>query len=301
MTDDGGGETITKIIRRLEGKVAVVTGGARGIGKACVKRLASEGATVVIADYNKDNGKKTTKEFEALDLKVTFQYVDVSSKKSVAKCMKATYEKYKRIDILVNNAAVFIFGHLGTPGTGKKIDKTDRNVTQKQWTEILNTNVVGYANCIEEVSKYMMKNKVPELYHSVNEGEGESKIHYGSRGAICNMASVSSFIAQPNFVPYNTSKAAIMAITRCTALDFVKNKIRVNGVCPGSVETMGTYTHSKNIGLSVAEGKKVFGEGIPMKRQAAPEEIASTVAFLVSDDSSYMTGSHIVVDGGLTM
>eukprot|EP00494_Astrolonche_serrata_P032112 UN32381 len=93
----------------------------------------------------------------------------------------------------------------------------------------------------------MKKNEIPSVFHAVDEGEGINKIHYGSRAAIVNISSISGYIAQPEFVPYNTSKSAIMGMSRCTALDFAKDKIRVNCVCPGSIETRGSYNHMKAI------------------------------------------------------
>merc|ERR1712183_675584 len=104
-------------------------------------------------------------------------------------------------------------------------------------------------------------------------GKGESKIEIGFRGSIVNIGSVSSYIAQSEFIPYNASKAAILSITRCTALDFAKYKIRINCICPGTIETIGSYEHMKKIKLNIEEGRKLFSECNPMKRQGAPSEV----------------------------
>ena len=140
-----------------------------------------------------------------------------------------------------------------------------------------------------------------QVKYDNDQGEGVNRIDAGSRGAIVNIASISSFIAQPEFVPYNCTKGAILQLSRCTAMDFAPDKIRVNTVCPGTIETPGSYNHMKLVGLDVEQGRKMFGDSCLLKRQAAPEEIANATLFLASDEASFMTGAHIVVDGGGTI
>jgi NAD(P)-dependent dehydrogenase (short-subunit alcohol dehydrogenase family) len=130
---------------------------------------------------------------------------------------------------------------------------------------------------------------------------GASTIRAQSRGSIVNICSVSSFIAQPEFVPYNCSKGALLQLTKCCAMDFAKINIRVNSISPGSVETEGSHNHMQLLGLSLEEGRKKFGESNLMRRQAAPEEIANGALFLASDASSFMTGANMVMDGGGTI
>jgi len=284
----------------LDGQGAVVTGGASGIGKSIVKKLAEEGAKVMIADFNKSLGESTAKEFQAEGLTVDFCHVDVSNEDQIKQCFSKAYKKFGNIRILVNNAAVFIFGHLGPEGTGSKT-KTDRKITTHDWDRILKTNVLGYARCMEQACIYMRKSEVEDVLYPQNHGEGRSVINAGSRGAIVNVASVSSYIAQPEFVPYNASKAAILSMTKCTAMDFAKYNIRVNCVCPGSIETKASYEHMKKINLSIEQGRKDFANSNEMKRQGAPEEIANVCYFLASDLSSFMTGAKVVVDGGGTI
>jgi|EP00945_MAST-04E_sp_MAST-4E-sp1_P004535 NAD(P)-dependent dehydrogenase (short-subunit alcohol dehydrogenase family) len=286
----------------LSGRVAVVTGGAIGIGRAVVLRLAKEGAKVVVADINSELGEETVQLVKAQNCEgdAIFQSTDVRSEDNVKVLMDFTVEKFGRLDILVNNAVKFVFGHLGEPGTGSKTG-TDKSVSEEEWLDILNVNVLGYARCMKHAIRHMKNNELTENIYENDQKQGKSIINAGSRGAICNVASVSSFIAQSEFVPYNTSKGAIAQLTRCSAMDQAKDKIRVNGICPGTVETPGSYGHMKCIGLGIEEGRKVFADSNLLKRQGAPEEIANGVNFLVSDESSFMTGAFIVIDGGGTI
>lgn len=144
----------------------------------------------------------------------------------------------------------------------------------------------------------MRRNKDTQNVYTVDEGEGRNEINAGSRGAIVNIVSISGFIAQPNFLPYNMCKGALMQLTRCSALDLAQLKIRVNAICPGTIETRASYNHMRLENMSIEEGRKAFGDSCMLKRQAAPEEIGKVVVFLASDDASFITGECLVVDGG---
>lgn len=262
-------------------------------------RLAQEGAKVCVADINIKMGNETVSLIQSRGQKAFFHHVDVSDDITISDCMKQTFNRYGRIDFLINNAVVFIFGHLGAVGEGSRTF-TDRTIEKKDWDNILNVNVIGYANCMKHASKYIRRNDIPNNIITLDFGRGKSLIKTGSRGAIVNIGSVSSYIAQPEFLPYNATKAAILSMTRCTALDFAKDKIRVNCICPGTIETLGSYSHMEKIELNIEEGRKEFGKCNAMKRQGAPEEVASVAFFLCSKDSSFITGVHIPVDGGQT-
>ena len=171
------------------------------------------------------------------------------------------------IDILVNNAAAFVFGKV-------------EDITQDDWMKVFGVNVIGYANCVREVLPSMRRQ---------------------SGGAIVNIASVSSFIAQPEFIPYNASKGAVAQLTRCLAMDLSVDNIRVNAVCPGSIRTRATDRHITSLGLDPEKAYADFGKDSLMKRMGKPEEIASGVLFLASDEASFMTGAQIVIDGGATI
>ena len=252
---------------RLKDKNAIITGSGAGIGKATALRFVEEGARVMVVDVNGEDAKKTAQMLRDAGGQAEYQQADVSDSKSVERVVQATISSFGSLQILVNNAAAFVFG---------KIEET----TAKDWQKVLGVNIIGYANMVQAVLPHLRAN---------------------GGGAIVNVASVSSFIAQPAFVPYNTSKGGIMQMTRCLALDLALENIRVNGVCPGAIFTQASENHMKYIGVSVEEGRRLFGQGSPMKRMGEPVEIANGILFLASDEASFVTGAHLVIDGGATI
>jgi NAD(P)-dependent dehydrogenase (short-subunit alcohol dehydrogenase family) len=286
----------------LTNLTAVVTGSGIGIGRAIASRFAAEGASVVVvADIDETLGQETVKKIEAAGGRAVFQHVDCSDEASVKTCMDAAAAHGGgKIDVLCNNAVRFVFGHLKGKGRGSGTG-TDKSISADDWKTVLETNVLGYARCIEHAVPHMLRNDLTSQVFTHDQGRGPSTINAGSRGAIVNIASVSSWIAQPEFVPYNCSKGAVIQLTRCTALDLAADKIRVNALCPGTIETPGSYAHMELLGLSLEEGRAEFASCNPMNRQAAPEEIASGALFLASDMSSFMTGAVQVMDGGQTI
>lgn len=252
---------------RLAGKVAVVTGGALGIGQATSIRLAEEGAAVVIADVNATAGEETARGIAATGGKALFVQTDVSHEDSIRQMVQAAVKAFGKIDILVNNAAIFVL---------KGID-----ATVEEWRQILDVNVIG--------TSLVSKHVVPE-------------IRKAGGGAIVNLGSISSFIAQPQFVTYNATKAAVASMTRCMALDLAPDNIRVNAVCPGTIWTQIVERLAGEAGLDRAAADKdpTWGGACLLKRVADPREIANVILFLASDEASYVTGAHIMADGGYT-
>lgn len=252
---------------RLEGKTAIVTGGGTGIGEAICNRFSAEGARVVVAELEVESGMSTVEGIKASGGSAMFVETDTSDSGSVRSMVATAVAEYGVVDILVNNAAAFVFGKV-------------EDVTSDDWARVFGVNVIGYANCVREL--------LPTF-------------RAAGSGVVVNIASVSSFIAQPEFVPYNSSKGAVAQLTRCLAMDLAPDNIRVNGICPGSIKTRATDKHIDSLGLDREQSYIDFGQDALMKRMGEPSEIASVALFLASDDASYMTGSHVIVDGGMSI
>jgi dihydroanticapsin dehydrogenase len=252
---------------RLAGKVAVVTGGADGIGKATSELFAAEGCAVVIADVDVAKGQAVARGIAAHGGRALFVETNVADEAQIVRMVAQGVQTFGKIDTLVNNAAIFVL---------KGID-----ATIEEWRQILDVNVIG----VSLVSKHV----VPE-------------IRKAGGGAIVNLGSISSFIAQPQFVTYNATKAAIATMTRCMALDLAPDKIRVNAVCPGTVWTqiVERLTREKGMDRQAADADLAWGGACMLKRIADTSEIAKAILFLASDDASYVTAAHLMVDGGYT-
>ncbi len=251
---------------RLENKVAVVTGGAAGIGRAICELFVEEGARVVVADIDVGGGEETVRRIRDSQGESLFVRTDVSKEGDVQAMVEAAKTAYGTADVLVNDAAAFVFGEV-------------QNITDADWQRVFGVNVIGQAYCVKHVLPVMKE---------------------AGGGAIVNIASVSGFIAQPAFVPYNASKGAVMQLTRCLALDLAPYNIRVNCVCPGSVLTQATELHRQFVG----EDRETFlaeaANSNFMKRNADPRETAYGALFLASDEASFVTGTPLVMDGGGT-
>ena len=252
---------------RLKDKNAIITGSGNGIGKATAELFAKEGANVVVADIEEDSAKETVENIKKSGGEADFIKVDTSDLDSVERMVNFSIKKYGDINILVNNAAAFVFGKI------EDIDQTD-------WNKVLGVNVIGYANCVQKSLDSLKKNK---------------------DSSIINIASVSSFIAQPEFIPYNTSKGAVLQLTKCLAMDLGQYNIRVNSICPGSIRTRASDMHINSLGLDPEKAYEDFGNDAMLKRNGKPIEIAYGALFLASNESSFMTGSEIVIDGGATI
>lgn len=242
--------------KRFENKVAVITGGASGIGAATARLLAREGAHIVLADLN-DNGGHSI----AADLGPTALAVkcDVSSAADVEALIKAAVDRHGRIDILFNNAGI------GSFGTTVELPPAD-------WERVIAVDL-----------------------HSVYYASHFAIPHMPRGSAIVNTASISGMGGDYRFAAYNAAKGAVINYTRALAVDHARDGIRVNALCPGLVDTPITAGASQMPGL-----KEEWESRIPLGRAAQPEEMASVVAFLASDDASYVTGTIMVADGGTT-
>lgn len=251
---------------RLKDKVAIVTGGASGIGEATVRRFVVEGAKVAIADIDVARGMALEKELREHGEAVIFIKTRTEEESDVALLTETVRDRFGRIDILVNNAAVRHYQNiLGT--------------TDDTWTRILGVNIKGYAFCAKAVILEMKKT---------------------GGGAIVNISSNRSQNAGGNMVEYDTTKTAVIGLTRGLAYDHAVDGIRVNAVSPGPVFTPFHERRAAAIGKTVEEFVKGFGQGSMLKRPARAEEIANCILFLASDESSYVTGANLLADGGIS-
>lgn len=248
----------------LQAKVAIVTGGARGIGAAIVRKFVEQGARVAIADILVEEGEQLQKELTEQGHDVVFVRTDVSRAESVQAFVQSVIDRFGKIDILCNNAAVNI------PGSVEELE-------EDVWDKTLQVNVK---------SQYLMSKYV--LPHMRKQ----------EKGSVINMASANSFIAEPRLAAYVASKGAILQLTKAMALDCAPS-IRVNCICPGWVDTTFNDAHAELYG-----GREKVLEGLGnvqiIGRPIQPEEIANVALFLASDLSSCITGVPILADGGIT-
>ncbi len=247
---------------RLSGKVAIVTGGGQGIGRGIAEVYAEAGARVAILDCDVEAATAT-----ASELGVLFVEADVSDEPSVERALECVVAEFRALHILVNNAAIFILKGL--------------EASVEDWQRVMAVNIMGPA--------LVAKHAVPHMRRA-------------GGGAIVNVGSVSSFIAQRGMLTYNATKAAIAEMTRCMALDLADDNIRVNAVCPGAVWSSQVQRLAAERGLTREQAafEPSLGAEQIMKRIADPREIGYAALFLASDEASFMTGAHVMVDGGWT-
>ncbi len=250
---------------KLQGRVAIVTGGASGIGFASAAAFAEEGARVVLADRAGERAAAQAEALQARGLEALGLLVDVTAPDSIAACVGQVLDRWGRIDILFNNAGMLIAG----------------SVTELQpadWELTIRTNLSGAFYVSRAVVSHMLRQ---------------------GGGVILNTASTAGLVAEPGIAAYAASKGGIVLLTKAMALDYARRNIRVNCLCPGWIDTP-----FNNPVIEAMGGPKALAEAIdravPIGRQGTPDEVARAALFLVSDDASLVTGHAFVVDGGLT-
>ena len=248
----------------LDGKVILVTGGASGIGKATVERLALDGAHVIVADVQTELAAQVVADVSSNGGNAEACELDVTDHAAVSAAVAAIVASHGGLDGAFNNA--------GIEGPSAKVLDVDPSA----WARVLAVNLTGVFNCVQA-----------ELGQMVNQDTG---------GCIVNTASIAGVVGLPGAAAYNSAKHGVVGLTKTVALEYASRNVRVNAVCPGLIDTpmFGRVTDA-----SVKNRDKMMG-GVPMRRVASPNEIADVVAWLMSAQSSYVTGVAIPVDGGWT-
>jgi len=261
---------------KLEGKVAIVTGGARGMGRSHCLALAQEGAHIITFDICKDYpvdwplGKKgeleeTINQVLALGRRAVGLVADVSKGSEVKAVVDRAINEFGRVDILVNNAAVdFHYGPC-------------HEVSEEDWELMLNVNLKGPWLCCKYVIPQMMKQK---------------------SGKIINISSVCGRMGMPNVVPYTCSKHGVIGLTRALAAELAPYKINVNAICPGPVDTPMFSESARIIGVALKDAKEKWVENTVWRELWQPQDISKAVVWLASEDSRFLTGHSLPADGG---
>jgi len=247
----------------LKGKVAIITGARRGIGKVIALKLAKEGARVVVTDISQEDCQEVVKEIEKSGREGVAVKLDVTNEEEIKKVVKVAKEKFGRIDILVNNAGI---------GTTCDLLK----ITKKDWEKMLAIDLGGVFLCTKEVLETMIA---------------------GKWGRIINISSIASFLYWPKLTHYSAAKAGILGFTKNVAGEIGKHGITVNAICPGAIETAMLDQVLKDLGMT----REQVIQHTPIGRIGRPEDIANLVSFLASDEASFITGQAISADGGFTL
>jgi NAD(P)-dependent dehydrogenase (short-subunit alcohol dehydrogenase family) len=251
---------------RLAGKVAIITGGSRGIGGATVRRFLEEGARVAILDILKDEGERLAGELVDQGHKVVFRHVDITKEQEVAGAVQSVVSEWGKLDILVNNAAI--------PGA----NKFAHEVSVEEWDHVFAVNVKGSFLCTKYAVQPMMKQKA---------------------GAIVNFSSIYALVGNDDIPAYHATKGAVLSMTKTDAMCYARHGIRVNAVHPGSTMTelflkaAETYPRGRQAYLDMMKEKHPLTLGEPV-------DVANCVLFLASDEARFVTGTSLVMDGGYT-
>jgi glucose 1-dehydrogenase len=268
-------------------KVVVVTGSSRGIGKAIAKEFAKNGYSVVLNARDEEELKQASKEIEEEtkqnddnnNSKIALVVGDISQEQTSQSLIEEAIKRFGRLDVLVNNA--------GISGTSKKINE----LTTDDWQKVIDINLKGAFICTRDALKHMLQNN-----SKTSQGYSDTKNNDNGNYSIINISSVHESIPQSESTPYAASKGGMMMLTKTVALEVADKGIRVNGIAPGAIAT----DMNKDM-LEDEEKKNQEEQNIPMHRIGQPEEIASVALFLASPAASYITGTTIYVDGGLTL
>lgn len=251
---------------RLEGKVAVVTGGANGLGEAIATRMSEQGAAVAVLDRD-ERGREVAEKLAAGGGRTLFQRVDVTQENQVAAAFTAVSRELGRIDVLVNNA--------GIEGTNKPTDQLEL----ADWERVMAVNTTAVFLCTKHVIAHMRA---------------------AGGGSIVNISSVYGMLGGGDVPPYHASKGAVRVMSKNDALTYAPDRIRVNSIHPGFVFTDMVRRYATNLGMSESDARAVLDPSHPLGGTGEPDDIAWGAVYLASDEAKWVTGSELVIDGGYT-
>ena len=254
-------------MKRVEGKVAVVTGGALGIGRSACLLLAREGAKVAVTDISDEHGEKVTEEIRELGGSAKYWHVDTSNEDEVSSAFSSIASEFGSIDILVNNAGI------------AGVNKPTHEISEGEWEKVMGVNVKGVFLCT--------KHAIPSMKQS-------------GAGSIINMSSIYGLVGAADLPPYHATKGAVRLMSKNDALIYAKDNIRVNSIHPGFIWTPLVEQLAKDSPEGIEAFRSQLDSRHPIGHVGDTEDIAYGVLYLASDESKFITGSELVIDGGYT-
>jgi len=254
-------------MNRIRGKIAIVTGGALGIGRSTCQLLAREGAQVAITDVLDAEGQSVADEIKSSGGSARFWHLDVSSEAEVREVLRQVHQTFSRIDVLVNNAGI------------SGVNKPTHEITEQEWDRLMAINVKGVFFCTKHAVPYMKAN---------------------GGGSIINLSSIYGIVGAGDSPPYHASKGAVRLMTKNDAILYAPDKIRVNSVHPGFIWTPMVEKFAADTGQDVESVRQQLAAKHPLGDIGEPEDVAWGIVYLASDESKFVTGSELVIDGGYT-
>lgn len=252
---------------RLDGKVAAVTGGSLGLGKAMVERMVEQGAAVGILDVLDKEGEALVQELTRKGFRVAYWHCDVSDEAQVKAALDGVVERFGKLSVMVSNAGI------------SGANKPTHEVTEEEWDKVQAINVKGVFFCTKHAVPHMKK---------------------AGGGSIINLSSIYGLVGAPDAPPYHASKGAVRLMSKTDALIYAPDRIRVNSVHPGFIWTPMVEKHLKTTGMDPEAARQATAALHPLGHMGDPDDIAWGVVYLASDESKFVTGSELVIDGGYT-
>ena len=252
---------------RLDGRIAIITGAALGLGRATAERFAEEGAHVAITDVLEEDGQQVAKQIRDDGGDAEFWQLDVSDEEEVRDTFAEIHDHFEGLDVLVNNAGI------------SGVNAPTHEISSEDWDRVMDVNVKGVFYCTKHAIPYLKER---------------------GRGSIINLSSIYGLVGGPDVPPYHASKGAVRLMSKTDALLYAEDQIRVNSVHPGYIWTPMVENHLKSGGGDVEEGKKEVAALHPLGHMGDPDDVAYGILYLASDEAKFVTGTELIIDGGYT-